>query len=238
MLLVALVDLSPAGIGHGGGGEQEAGRRDGLRRDVRGRSAPRRARRPCGPIPAPRSRSDAICAQAAIVCPLYASPRICLPSSNCGGSPIYTGEGSLVNVRKRGSSTVLARLPIVEGHFKIRLAPGSTSSIRTWRKNSAGRPNRDGQGDGEASRPGAGDAERNEPLRRPRGRGLESWFLGRDGGVRGRCGRPSCVPGVSWRPWQAVAATRRPGREGLCREEGTGTARSRTSVTVPCGPPG
>jgi hypothetical protein len=24
-------------------------------------------------------------------------------------------------------------------------------------------------------------------------------------------GRPRCVPGVSWRPWQAVTATRRPG---------------------------
>jgi hypothetical protein len=79
---------------------------------------------PCGPIPAPRSRSKVICAQASIVCPLQTSPRICLPSSNCGGSPIYTGEGSLVNVRKRGSATVLARLPIVAGHFKIRLGPG------------------------------------------------------------------------------------------------------------------
>src|ERR1700679_3406618 len=27
-------------------------------------------------------------------------------------------------------------------------------------------------------------------------------------------GRPSCGPGVSWRPWQAGTATRRPGREG------------------------
>jgi hypothetical protein len=80
---------------------------------------------PCGPIPAPQSRSKVICAQASIVCPLRTSPRICLPSSNCGGSPIYTGEGSLVNVRKRGSDTVLARLPIVEGHFKIRLVPGA-----------------------------------------------------------------------------------------------------------------
>jgi hypothetical protein len=80
---------------------------------------------PCGPIPAPRSRrADVICAQASIVCPLSASPRICLPSSNCGANPIYSGEGSVVNVRKRGSSTVLARLPIVEGNFKIRLAPG------------------------------------------------------------------------------------------------------------------
>jgi hypothetical protein len=80
---------------------------------------------PCGPVPAPNSRSNLLCAQGQIVCPLYdASPRICLPSSNCGGFPIYTGEGSLVNVRRRGSATVIARLPIVEGHFKIRLAPG------------------------------------------------------------------------------------------------------------------
>jgi hypothetical protein len=77
----------------------------------------------CGPIPQ-RGSHPVICAQAAIVCPLYASPRICLPSSNCGGYPVYMGEGSLVNVRRRGSATVLARLPIVEGHFKIRLAPG------------------------------------------------------------------------------------------------------------------
>jgi hypothetical protein len=77
----------------------------------------------CGPIPRPGSHA-VICARAAIVCPLYASPRICLPSSNCGGYPVYSGEGSLVNVRRRGSATVLARLPIVEGHFKVRLGPG------------------------------------------------------------------------------------------------------------------
>jgi hypothetical protein len=71
---------------------------------------------PCGgPIPAPQSRSDAICAQAAIVCPL---DRVG-PTSR-----LYLGEGSVVNVRKRGSTTVTARLPIVEGHFKIRLEPG------------------------------------------------------------------------------------------------------------------
>lgn len=79
----------------------------------------------CGPVPVTKSRSDVICARAAIVCPLYrVAPRICLPSSNCGGYPTYSGEGSLVNVRKLGSATVIARLPIVEGHFKIRLAPG------------------------------------------------------------------------------------------------------------------
>lgn len=79
----------------------------------------------CGPVPVTKSRSDVICAQASIVCPLYrAAPTVCLPSTNCGGYPVYGGEGSLVNVRKRGSTRVLARLPIVEGHFKIRLGPG------------------------------------------------------------------------------------------------------------------
>jgi hypothetical protein len=78
----------------------------------------------CGPI-TQEGKRNVICAQASIVCPLYDAPdRICLPSSNCGGSPVYTGAGSLVNIRKRGSATVIARLPIVEGHFKIRLGPG------------------------------------------------------------------------------------------------------------------
>jgi hypothetical protein len=78
----------------------------------------------CGPV-AQRGPHAVVCAQKRIVCPLYSgAPRICLPSTNCGGNPIYSGEGSLVNVRKRGSATVIARLPIVEGHFKIRLAPG------------------------------------------------------------------------------------------------------------------
>lgn len=69
----------------------------------------------CGPVAAPKSQGAVICAQASIVCPLY---RI------APGASIYTGEGSLVNVRKRGSATVIARLPIVAGHFQIRLAPG------------------------------------------------------------------------------------------------------------------
>lgn len=80
----------------------------------------------CGPIRAQQARGATVCPLAAdIVCPLYrAADDICLPSSNCGGFPIYTVEGSLVNVRKRGSATVIARLPVVEGHFKIRLGPG------------------------------------------------------------------------------------------------------------------
>jgi hypothetical protein len=69
----------------------------------------------CGPIPVTNGKRNVICAQAAIVCPLY---RI------APGASIYAGEGSLINVRKLGSAAVVARLPIVEGHFKIRLAPG------------------------------------------------------------------------------------------------------------------
>jgi hypothetical protein len=70
----------------------------------------------CGPVPVTKGKQKVICAQASIVCPLY---RI------APGGQVYTGEGSLVNVRKRGSAVVIARLPIVEGHFKIRLAPGA-----------------------------------------------------------------------------------------------------------------
>lgn len=69
----------------------------------------------CGPVPVTKGKRNVICAQAAIVCPLY---RI------APGGQVYSGEGSLVNVRRRGSATVIARLPIVEGHFKIRLGPG------------------------------------------------------------------------------------------------------------------
>ncbi|HXF29948.1 MAG TPA: hypothetical protein VN522_00400 [Solirubrobacterales bacterium] len=81
---------------------------------------------PCGPVTR-AAGTKVVCAQRrpSIVCPLYeGSPRICLPSSNCGGYPIYSGEGAVVKVRKRGSATVLATLPVVEGHFEIRLGPG------------------------------------------------------------------------------------------------------------------
>ena len=46
-------------------------------------------------------------------------------------------------------------------------------------------------------------------------------------------GRPRCVPGVSWRPGQAVAATRRPGREGFggsWRRDGAVAAQGRHEV--------
>ncbi len=81
----------------------------------------------CGPVTA---RARIICPQRRIVaCPLSAaaaetSPPVCLPASGCFTYPVYSGEGVTVNVRRRGSATVLATLPVVEGHFKIRLGPG------------------------------------------------------------------------------------------------------------------
>ncbi|MBS1888332.1 MAG: hypothetical protein JSU06_14200 [Actinobacteria bacterium] len=81
---------------------------------------------PCGPVPSPGPVQGAIvCAQRMIACPLRAAPpHVCLPSGNCGGYPVYTGEGAVVNVRRRGSATVLATLPVSGGHFQIKLAPG------------------------------------------------------------------------------------------------------------------
>jgi hypothetical protein len=90
----------------------------------------------CGPIPAPRSKGDIVCAQDAaarlIACPLTdaratpAAPAICLQGTPCGGVtyPVYSGEGAVINVRERGSSQVLATLPVTEGHFQVRLGPG------------------------------------------------------------------------------------------------------------------
>jgi hypothetical protein len=84
---------------------------------------------PCGPVTGARTRI--VCAQQRlIVCPLETgasaetSPPVCLPASGCSTYPVYSGEGATVNVRRRGSATVLMTLPVVEGHFQVRLAPG------------------------------------------------------------------------------------------------------------------
>jgi hypothetical protein len=72
---------------------------------------------PCGPVTR-ASGSDLICAQTQrrrIVCPL---------GSTVTKYPIYSGEGATVKVRGRGSATVIATLPVVEGHFKIALGTG------------------------------------------------------------------------------------------------------------------
>jgi hypothetical protein len=82
----------------------------------------------CGPITQDQT-TKVVCAQRAarlIVCPLYKSAVVCVQAPCPGPTPypVYSGEGAVVKVRKRGSATVLATLPLVEGHFKIRLAPG------------------------------------------------------------------------------------------------------------------
>ncbi|HEY5333291.1 MAG TPA: hypothetical protein VIJ21_07045, partial [Solirubrobacterales bacterium] len=63
-----------------------------------------------------------------IACPLAmtASAIVCVQAEGCptSGYPVYSGEGATIKVRRRGSATVLATLPVVEGHFKIRLGPG------------------------------------------------------------------------------------------------------------------
>ncbi len=75
----------------------------------------------CGPITA-ASRADVVCAQDSLRKRIIACP---LSRAATGSAyPVYSGEGAVVNVRKRGSATVLAQLPVVEGHFKIRLGPG------------------------------------------------------------------------------------------------------------------
>ena len=87
--------------------------------------------------------------------------------------------------------------------------------------------------DGSGGSRGPGDSrgqagpDRGEP-RRPRRLGGLGARAGRV--ARGRCGRPRWVPGVSWRPGQAVAATM-PGTSGVRREmhgsdgRGAGTGR-------------
>jgi hypothetical protein len=88
---------------------------------------------PCGPLPAPQPKGDVVCAQARrlIACPLTKGAGavafdFCIQGQPCGTSyPPYAGEGAVVKVRRRGSAAVLATLPIVEGHFRIRLGPGT-----------------------------------------------------------------------------------------------------------------
>jgi hypothetical protein len=84
----------------------------------------------CGPITADSSAA-VVCAQRQkrlIVCPLEKanSVIVCVRAEGCPTSlyPVYSGEGAVLKVRRRGSATVLATLPVVEGHFKIRLGPG------------------------------------------------------------------------------------------------------------------
>jgi hypothetical protein len=78
---------------------------------------------PCGPITQAQG-TKVICAYRRIVCPLARRTVVCVKAPCPGTDPLYQGEGAIVKVRKRGSSTVLTTVPVTEGHFKVRLAPG------------------------------------------------------------------------------------------------------------------
>jgi hypothetical protein len=83
---------------------------------------------PCGGPITQAGRTRLVCAQqgaARIACPLAQRAVVCVQAP-CPGTPypVYSGEGAVVKVRKRGSATVVATLPVVEGHFKIALGNG------------------------------------------------------------------------------------------------------------------
>jgi hypothetical protein len=85
----------------------------------------------CGPITAGKATAAIVCPlrqRRIIACPLAKADSVivCVQAEGCptSGYPVYSGEGGVVKVRKRGSATVLATVPIVAGHFKISLGPG------------------------------------------------------------------------------------------------------------------
>jgi hypothetical protein len=85
----------------------------------------------CGPITVGKASAAIICPlreRRIIACPLAKADSVivCVQAEGCptSGYPVYSGEVGVVKVRKRGSATVLAVVPIVEGHFKISLGAG------------------------------------------------------------------------------------------------------------------
>jgi hypothetical protein len=85
----------------------------------------------CGPITAGGTNSAIVCPlreRRMIACPLSrADVIVCVLAEGCPGTtgpPVWSGEGAVVTVRKRGSASTLTKLPVVEGHFRIRLDPG------------------------------------------------------------------------------------------------------------------
>jgi hypothetical protein len=84
----------------------------------------------CGPITADRGSAAIVCPlreRRIIACPLATSSKVvCVEPAICPNPayPVYSGEGATITVRKRGSATVLATLPVIEGHFRIRLGLG------------------------------------------------------------------------------------------------------------------
>jgi hypothetical protein len=81
---------------------------------------------PCGPV-TQAAKGRYVCAQRRMIaCPLAERTIVCVkaPCPGPGGYSVYSGEGAIVNVRRAGAAAVIASLPVVEGHFKVRLAPG------------------------------------------------------------------------------------------------------------------
>jgi hypothetical protein len=87
----------------------------------------------CRPITAGGTNSAIVCPlreRRIIACPLSrTSAIVCVQAEGCPGTtnpPVWSGEGegAVVTVRKRGETKVMAKVPVSEGHFSIRLAPG------------------------------------------------------------------------------------------------------------------
>jgi hypothetical protein len=58
-------------------------------------------------------------------CPVIAEPfPQCLRSFGCGDFDLYPTEGTFVNVRRRGSPTVIATAVVMAGRFSLELPPG------------------------------------------------------------------------------------------------------------------
>jgi hypothetical protein len=70
----------------------------------------------CPPPPVCRARLVCAQPQARIVCPLTQRTTVAYPP--------YSGTAATVILRKAGSAKVLGRLPVVDGKFSARLAPG------------------------------------------------------------------------------------------------------------------
>jgi hypothetical protein len=83
----------------------------------------------CGPITA-EGKTGIVCpmSERMIACPLSkATVIVCVQAEGCpetGSPPVWSGEGGVVTVRKRGSSRLLEKMPITEGHFSMPLGAG------------------------------------------------------------------------------------------------------------------
>ena len=187
-----------------------------------------RRRRTAGRSPRRDERGDRLPAGASaiIACPLSrASAIVCVQAEGCPGTSRLPGL-----VRRRGGGqrpqarlgAALATLPVVEGHFTIRLAPGEyvlrpyLPEPQCW----SGEPTHR-LGHREAKGPIPALARRRRQLRRPPGRRE----VGRGARARARCRRRACARGpCRWARLRGRACrgrtrrrSRRPPRRGRRR---------------------